>query len=406
MINLNFLSLPGSYLFSEIARRVRAVEAKGTDRPIIRLGIGDVTRPLPPSAVKAMHAAADDLASTATFHGYGPEQGYAFLREAIIETQYAARGTQVGADEVFVSDGAKSDVGNIGDLFDASARVAICDPVYPVYVDSNVMDGRAGTLGSDGRWSDIIYLPCTEANGFCPEVPGANDPVPDLIYLCFPNNPTGAVADRALLARFVDYANQHDSIILFDAAYEAFITGDYPHSIYEIPGARTCAIEFNSFSKLAGFTGVRCGFTVIPRELKREGASLHALWDRRQSTRFNGASYITQRAAAAVLCPEGQSETLANIRYYQENARIIRAGLEACGFTVFGGIHAPYIWLKTPDNMDSWTFFDELITRTGVVGTPGVGFGPQGQGYFRLTAFGSRESTIEAMARIAAAWHC
>lgn len=405
MINQNFQKLPGSYLFSEIARRVRTFQDQHPDRKIIRLGIGDVTRPLAPIAIEALHRASDDLSRAESFHGYGPEQGYAFLREAIVATQYAARGITVHADEVFVSDGAKSDVGNIGDLLDAQTRVAICDPVYPVYVDSNVMDGRAGSLQADGRWSDILYLPCTEENGFCPEVPSEDAPVPDLIYLCFPNNPTGAMATREQLSAFVDYANRHQAIILYDAAYEAFITGDFPHSIFEIPGARTCAIEFNSFSKLAGFTGVRCGYTVVPKELEREGASLHALWNRRQSTRFNGASYLTQRAAEAVLSPEGQAQIRETIRYYQENARVIRDGLMASGFTVFGGVHAPYIWLKTPDGLSSWAFFDALLDRAGVVGTPGSGFGPHGEGYFRLTAFGSHEATHEAMQRIADAWH-
>ena len=405
MIIQNFAKLPGSYLFSEIARRVREQQARDPVRKIIRLGIGDVTRALTPAAVTALHAATDDLSKAETFYGYGPEQGYDFLRKAIVAAQYEARGIAVSEDEIFVSDGAKSDVGNIGDLFDEKTRVAICDPVYPVYIDSNVMDGRAGTLQADGCWSNILYLPCTEENGFCPLVPDEQAEKPDLIYLCFPNNPTGAMADRTRLTEFVDYANRHNAIILYDAAYEAFITGDYPHSIFEIPGARTCAIEFNSFSKLAGFTGIRCGFTVIPKELTREGQSLHALWNRRQSTRFNGASYLTQRAAAAVLSPEGRVQIEENIRYYQENARVIREGLISCGFTVFGGVHAPYIWLKTPDGISSWTFFDQMMDKAGVVGTPGSGFGPHGEGYFRLTAFGSHEATREAMERIAAAWH-
>lgn len=405
MINHHFMQLPGSYLFSEIARRVREFQAQHPDRKIIRLGIGDVTRPLAPAAITALHKAADDLAHAETFYGYGPEQGYDFLREAIVSAQYTARGISIRADEIFVSDGAKSDVGNIGDLFDAKTRVAICDPVYPVYVDSNVMDGRAGSLQANGCWSNILYLPCTEANGFCPDVPPDSVKAPDLIYLCFPNNPTGAMASREQLSRFVEYANRHNAIILYDAAYEAFITGDYPHSIFEIPGSRTCAIEFNSFSKLAGFTGVRCGYTVIPKELFREGASLHALWNRRQSTRFNGASYLTQRAAEAVLTPEGRAQIEETIRYYQKNAKVIREGLIGSGFTVFGGVHAPYIWLKTPDKLSSWAFFDQLMEKAGVVGTPGSGFGPNGEGYFRLTAFGSHEATIEAMQRIADAWH-
>ncbi len=401
MINPYFQQLPGSYLFSEIARRVRAFQEQHTGRPIIRLGIGDVTRPLVPVAIEAMHRAADDLSRSETFHGYGPEQGHAFLREAIVSSQYLSRGLDIEPDEVFVSDGAKSDVGNIGDLFDARTKVAICDPVYPVYVDSNVMDGRAGELLPDGRWSNITYLPCTEANGFIPDVPSRNVPAPDLIYLCFPNNPTGAMASREQLAGFVDYANRNGSIILYDAAYESFIDGDLPHSIFEIPGARTCAIEFQSFSKLAGFTGVRCGFTVIPKELIREGASLHALWNRRQTTRFNGASYIAQRAAEAVLGTQGRAQLKETIRYYQENAALIRNGLSSTGFTVFGGEHAPYIWLKTPDKLTSWEFFDLLLNKAQVVGTPGSGFGPHGEGYFRLTAFGSHESAEEAIVRIA-----
>lgn len=404
MINSYFHQLPGSYLFSEIARRVRTYQEQHDGRPIIRLGIGDVTRPLAPVAIDALHRAAEDLAQSKTFHGYGPEQGHAFLRDAIVSSQYQSRGMDIDAHEVFVSDGAKSDVGNIGNLFDAKTRVAICDPVYPVYVDSNVMDGRAGTLQSNGRWSGISYLPCTEANGFVPDIPTEREQAPDLIYLCFPNNPTGAMASREQLAEFVQYANRHNAIILYDAAYESFITGDYPHSIFEIPGAKTCAIEFNSFSKLAGFTGVRCGYTVIPKELVRDGASLNALWNRRQSTRFNGASYLAQRAAEAILSPEGRTQIMDSIRYYQENATVIREGLAAAGFTVFGGIHAPYIWLKTPAGLSSWAFFDRLLEKAQVVGTPGSGFGPQGEGFFRLTAFGSHESTLEAIKRIAAAF--
>jgi LL-diaminopimelate aminotransferase len=398
-INDNYLKLPGSYLFSEIARRVASFSAANPDRSIIRLGIGDVTRPLPPTVITALHKAVDDQASTATFHGYGPELGYDFLRQRIVDVHYGRLGVTMANDEIFVSDGAKSDTGNIGDIFAADSTVGICDPVYPVYVDTNAMAGRAGNYQESGHWDRVIYLPCTQENNFVPEIPGPNSPVPDLIYLCFPNNPTGSTISAIDLKDWVDYARRNGSVILYDAAYEAFITEDLPHSIFEIEGARECAIEFCSFSKLAGFTGIRLGFTVIPKELKVGGVSVNSLWGRRQSTKFNGASYLTQRAGEAVYSEQGQKEVRAVIGYYQENARIIREGLMALGWTIFGGVNAPYIWLKTPDKLNSWEFFDLLLTRAGVVGTPG-GFGPAGEGYFRLTAFGSTENTEAAIQRI------
>jgi LL-diaminopimelate aminotransferase len=399
-INENFQKLPGSYLFSEIARRVAHFRASYPQAEVISLGIGDVTRPLAPTVIDALHEAVAEQADAATFRGYGPEQGYAFLRDAIAAKHYACRHVTVAADEIFVGDGAKSDTGNIGDIFSPDAVVAVCDPVYPVYVDTNAMAGRAGLYGADGRWDRLIYLPCTRETEFCPVLPGPQDPVPDLIYLCFPNNPTGATITAEGLKEWIDYARRHGSVILYDAAYEAFITQDLPHSIYEIEGARECAIEFCSFSKLAGFTGMRLGFTVIPHDLKIGGVSLNKLWNRRQTTKFNGASYLTQKAGAAVFTEQGNREIQATIRYYQVNANTIRTGLTALGLTVYGGVNAPYIWLQTPDGMNSWAFFDHLLHKAHVVGTPGSGFGPCGEGYFRLTAFGSHEKTEEAMARI------
>jgi LL-diaminopimelate aminotransferase len=400
-INENYLKLPGSYLFSEIARRVRQYSAEHPETKVISLGIGDVTRPLVPGVIAGLHGAVDEMAAATTFHGYGPDQGYDFLRARIAEVQYARRGVKLDLSEISIGDGAKSDIGNVGDIFSTDARVAVCDPVYPVYVDTNAMAGRAGDYRDDGRWSNLIYLPCTEANGFCPEIPGPGDPVPDLIYLCFPNNPTGSMADAASLQAWVDYANKHGSVILYDAAYEAFITEDLPHSIYEIEGARTCAIEFCSFSKLAGFTGVRLSYTIFPRELQVGGTSLGSLWNRRQSTKFNGASYLSQKAGEAVFSEAGQREIREVIAYYQENARIIRDGLHNMGLTVFGGVNAPYIWLKTPDGLSSWALFDRMLNDANVVGTPGSGFGPCGEGYLRLTAFGSRENTRQAVERLA-----
>lgn len=399
-INENYLKLPGSYLFSDIARRVAHFTAENPDRSIIRLGIGDVTRPLPPTVIAALHRAVEDQAAVATFHGYGPELGYDFLRQRIADVHYGRLGVTMATDEIFVSDGAKSDTGNIGDIFAADSTVAICDPVYPVYVDTNAMAGRAGNYQTSGHWDRVLYLPCSQENQFIPEVPGPGDPVPDLIYLCFPNNPTGSTIAAIDLQDWVDYARRNGSIILYDAAYEAFITEDLPHSIFEIEGARECAIEFCSFSKLAGFTGIRLAFTVVPKELKVAGVAVNSLWSRRQSTKFNGASYLTQRAGEAVYSEQGQKEVREVIAYYQENARIIREGLLSLGWSVFGGKNAPYIWLKTPDKLSSWDFFDLLLNRAGVVGTPGSGFGPAGEGYFRLTAFGSTENTEAAIERI------
>lgn len=396
-INDNFVKIPQSYLFSDIAKRVAAFTEANPDKSIIRLGIGDVTRPLAPAVVEAMKKACDEMGQEATFRGYGPEQGYSFLREAIVENDYRARGIDIQPDEVFVSDGAKSDTGNIGDIFGKDNVVAVCDPVYPVYVDTNAMAGRAGDLGADGRWSNLVYMPCTEENGFAPALPEKHA---DMIYLCFPNNPTGASITYEGLKKWVDYALENESVILYDSAYEAFITEDIPHSIFEIEGAKQCAIEFRSFSKTAGFTGTRCGYTVAPKALQCGGVSLNALWNRRQTTKFNGVPYIVQRGAEAVFSPEGQKQIRETIAYYLNNARIIREGLAEAGFTAYGGVNAPYIWLKTPDGLTSWEFFDELINKAGVVGTPGSGFGPSGEGYFRLTSFGSLENSIAAIERI------
>jgi LL-diaminopimelate aminotransferase len=400
-INKNYLKLPGSYLFSEIARRVAAYTAAHPQADLIRLGIGDVTRPLPAAVTAAMHSAVDDMSTVAGFRGYGPEQGYDFLRDAIALHDYEARGIHISPDEIFVSDGAKSDCGNIGDIFDVDNLVAVCDPVYPVYVDTNAMTGRAGNYdGSAGKWDGLIYMPCVAENGFTPQVPKQRA---DLIYLCFPNNPTGAVATRAQLKEWVDYANAQGSVILFDSAYEAYITDPaIPHSIFEIEGARTCAIEFRSFSKTAGFTGTRCAYTVVPKSLERQGASLNALWNRRQCTKFNGVPYIVQRGAAAVYSPEGKAQVKEIIGYYMNNARVIRQGLSDVGLTVFGGENAPYIWAKTPDHMPSWEFFDLLLDKAHVVTTPGAGFGPSGEGYIRLTAFGDADATKQAIERIRA----
>ena len=396
-INENFVKIPQSYLFSDIARRVAAYTSANPDKSIIRLGIGDVTRPLAPAVVDAMKKACDEMGVEATFRGYGPEQGYDFLREAIVKYDYASRGIAIKPDEVFVSDGAKSDTGNIGDIFGRDNVVAVCDPVYPVYVDTNAMAGRAGELGADGRWSNLVYMPCTEENGFAPALPQKRA---DMIYLCFPNNPTGASITYEGLKKWVDYALANESVILYDSAYEAFITEDIPHSIFEIEGAEKCAIEFRSFSKTAGFTGTRCGYTVVPKALTCGGVSLNALWNRRQTTKFNGVPYIVQRGAEAVYSAQGQQQIRKTIAYYLHNAKIIREGLAEAGFTVFGGVNAPYIWLKTPDGMTSWQFFDELMHKAGVVGTPGSGFGPSGEGYFRLTSFGSLENSIAAIERI------
>jgi len=403
LVNDNFLKLPGNYLFSDIAKKVNAFKVIHPEAKLIRLGIGDVTLPLVPAVIKALHSAVDEMAHEDTFRGYGPEQGYRFLIDTIIKNDFESRGIKLDADEVFVSDGAKSDTGNIGDILRHDNRVAVTDPVYPVYVDSNVMGVRAGDLGEDGRWSNIVYIPCTAENDFTPTLPEKRV---DMIYLCYPNNPTGTVLTKKQLKKWVDFALENEILILFDAAYEAFIQeDDVPHSIYEIKGAKQCAIEFRSFSKTAGFTGLRCGYTVVPKELigrtpDGKKVALNPLWNRRQCTKFNGTAYIVQKAAEAVYSAEGKQQIAANINYYMENARIIREGLAETGLQIFGGVNAPYIWLKTPNDISSWKFFDRLLYECHVVGTPGVGFGPSGEGYFRLTAFGNRQNTIEAVERI------
>lgn len=400
-INENYEKLPGSYLFAEIARRTAAFQDANPDAKIIKLGIGDVTQPLVPAVVQAMHEAVDEQTASASFKGYGPEQGYAFLRDAIVEADFKARGVQLSADEVFISDGAKSDCGNIGDIFAVDNKVAVCDPVYPVYVDSNAMAGRAGEYDADAEaWTDIHYMPTTAENDFCPAIP---DVAVDIIYLCSPNNPTGTVLTKDQLKAWVDHANETDAVIMFDAAYERFITEeDIPHSIYEVEGAKTCAIEFRSFSKTAGFTGMRCGYTVVPHELVRQGQSLNAMWNRRQTTKFNGASYIIQKGAAAIYTPEGARQVEEVIAGYLANAKVIRDGLEACGLEVYGAQNSPYVWCKTPEGMGSWDFFNELLEKAHVITTPGAGFGPAGEGYIRLTGFGDPDQTKEAVKRIQA----
>lgn len=402
-INQNFTKLPASYLFSEVARRVNAYSQAHPEVEIIKMGIGDVTRPLCKAVVDALHKAVDDEAQAATFHGYGPEQGYGFLSEKIAEYDYRRHGIDMDADEIFISDGAKSDTGNIGDILSTADKVAVTDPVYPVYVDTNVMAGRAGELLADGCWSNIEYLPCNAGNGFVPSLPSGN---PDVIYLCYPNNPTGTTLTRSHLKEWVDYCRLHGALLLFDAAYEAYIReDDVPHSIYEIEGAKEVAIEFRSYSKTAGFTGIRLGYTVVPKALKGlgddgEAVALNPLWRRRQTTKFNGASYLTQRGAEALYTPEGQAQVRETVDYYLENARIIREGLAAAGYDVVGGVNSPYIWVKTPGTMTSWEFFDYLLDRYHIVGTPGSGFGPAGEGYFRLTAFNTRENTLRAVERL------
>lgn len=399
--NTNYLNLPGSYLFSDIARTVKAFQTSHPDADIIRLGIGDVTQPIAPEIIKALHAAVDEMGCAETFHGYAPDLGYAFLREKISEMDYRTKGCDISPDEIFISDGAKCDCGNIQEIFSTDNRIAVCDPVYPVYVDSNVMAGRTGRyIASADRFENVIYLPCTADNNFVPDLP---EEIPDLIYLCFPNNPTGAVIKKDQLQEWVDYAIRHGSIILYDAAYEAFISEpDVPHSIYECEGARSCAIEFRSFSKTAGFTGLRLGFTVIPRELEADGVKLWPLWARRHGTKYNGAPYIIQRAGEAVYSDAGRAQVKEQIARYMENAKYIYEGLKAAGYEVSGGVNAPYIWLRTPGDMTSWEFFDHLLSKAHVVGTPGVGFGPGGEHFFRLTAFGNKERTIEAIRRIQA----
>lgn len=398
-VNDNYLKLPGSYLFSTIGKKVAAYSSANPEKKIIRLGIGDVTQPLAPAIIEALHSAVDEMADSKTFKGYAPDLGYEFLRKAIAETDYQARGCQISPDEIFVSDGAKSDSANIQEIFSVDNKIAVCDPVYPVYVDSNVMAGRTGTYDpATETWSDVIYMPCTAENGFVPDFPEKN---PDLIYICCPNNPTGTTWTKAQLQDWVDYANRIGAVILYDAAYEAYISeDDVPHSIYECEGSKTCAIELRSFSKNAGFTGVRLGFTVVPKELKVEGVSLHSLWARRHGTKFNGAPYIVQKAGEAVYSETGKAQLKEQIAYYMKNASYIKNGLKEAGYTVFGGVNAPYIWLKAPNGMTSWEFFDYLLENANVVGTPGSGFGPSGETYFRLTAFGTFENSVEALERI------
>ena len=398
-VNDNFQKLPGSYLFSTIAKKVSAYQQENPDKNLIRLGIGDVTQPLAPAIIKALHAAVDEMGAAETFHGYAPDLGYEFLRSAIAKNDYESRGCDISADEIFVSDGAKCDSSNIQELFSADCKIAVCDPVYPVYVDSNVMAGRTGVYDAKTEmWSNVIYMPCTMENGFVPEFPKET---PDVIYLCLPNNPTGTTITKSQLQEWVDYANKNGAIIIYDAAYEAYISEeDVPHSIYECEGARSCAIELRSFSKNAGFTGVRLGFTVVPKDLVRDGVDLHSLWARRHGTKFNGAPYIVQRAGEAVYSPEGKAQLKEQVGYYMSNAKAIYEGLASAGYSVSGGVNAPYIWLKTPDKMTSWEFFDYLLEKANIVGTPGSGFGAHGEGFFRLTAFGTQENTLEAIERI------
>ena len=404
LVNDHFLKLPENYLFSDIAKRVNVFKAQNPKADVISLGIGDVTRPLPDCVVDAIHRAADEMAKVNTFRGYGPEQGYDFLRKAILRNDFLARGIHLSADEIFVSDGAKSDTGNFQELFRWDNSIAVIDPIYPVYIDSNAMIGRAGTVGADGRWTNVIYLPCNAENNFVPDLPKQRV---DVIYLCYPNNPTGTTISRDELRRWVDYALKNDTLILFDAAYEAYIRhDDIPHSIYEIKGARKCAVEFHSYSKTAGFTGIRCGYTVVPHDvsvstLTGERIPLNKLWKRRQCTKFNGASYLSQRAAEAVYTPEGREQVRQTIDYYMQNANRIKARLSDIGLKVYGGNDAPYLWVQTPDGMTSWRFFEQMLYGAHVVCTPGVGFGPSGEGFVRLTAFASHEQTDEALDRIA-----
>lgn len=398
-INENYLKLPGSYLFSTIGKKVAAFKQANQDKKVISLGIGDVTLPLSPAVIKRMHSAVDEMAEKETFKGYAPDLGYEFLRTAIVENDYQSRGMDIQIDEIFISDGAKSDSGNIGDIFAIDNKIAVCDPVYPVYIDTNAMSGRTGEyLPELEKWSDVIYMPCTKETNFIPELPAQQ---PDIIYLCFPNNPIGCAITKQELQKWVDYAIKVGAVIIYDAAYEAYISEEnIPHSIYECQGAKACAIELRSFSKNAGFTGTRLGFTIIPKELKCNNVSLNSLWGRRHGTKFNGAPYIIQAAGAAVYTDEGKQQTKEQVAYYMNNATIIREGLTEAGYTVFGGINAPYIWLETPNHMKSWEFFDYLLEKANIVGTPGSGFGPSGEGYFRLTSFGSYENTLEAMERI------
>ena len=398
-INENYLKLPGSYLFSNIAKKVNAYQSENPEAQILRLGIGDVTQPLAPAIIEALHKAVDEMANAETFHGYAPDLGYEFLRSAIAKNDYKDRGCDISADEIFVSDGAKCDSGNIQEIFGLDNKIAVCDPVYPVYVDTNVMAGRSGEYNPNTQNFDgMIYMPCLEENDFVPEFPKEN---PDIIYLCFPNNPTGATITKAQLQEWVDYARKIGAVIIYDAAYEAYITEEeIPHSIYECEGARECAIELHSFSKNAGFTGVRLGYTVVPKDLKCGDVQLHSLWARRHGTKYNGAPYIVQRAGEAVYSDAGKAQLKEQVAYYMQNAKVIYEGLKNAGYSVSGGVNAPYIWLKTPDKMTSWEFFDKLLHEANVVGTPGSGFGAHGEGYFRLSAFGSHENTIKAVERI------
>ena len=397
--NENYLKLPGSYLFSTVGRKQREYSAAHPDKKVIRLSIGDVTQPLAPAIIERLHKAVDEMAVAETFKGYAPDLGYEFLRNTIAKNDYADRGVDISADEIFVSDGAKSDSANIQEIFTADSKIAVCDPVYPVYVDSNVMAGRTGTYDKNTElWSDVIYMPCLADNNFAPELPKET---PDIIYLCFPNNPTGATIKKDQLQEWVDYANKVGAVIIYDAAYEAYISEeDVPHTIYECEGAKTCAIELKSFSKNAGFTGTRLGFTVVPKDLKAGDVALHSLWARRHGTKYNGAPYIIQRAGEACYSEAGKAQLKEQVAFYMNNAKIIKEGLKDAGYTVFGGVNAPYIWLQTPDGMKSWDFFDMLLEKANVVGTPGSGFGPSGEGYFRLTGFGSTELTKQAVERI------
>lgn len=398
-INDNYLKLPGSYLFSTIGKKVSAFTAANPDKKIIRLGIGDVTQPLAPAIIDNLHNAVDDMADAKTFKGYAPDLGYEFLRSAIAKGDYAKYGVEIAIDEIFVSDGAKCDSGNIQEIFSLDNKIAVCDPVYPVYVDSNVMAGRTGTYNPETEtWSNVIYMPCKAENNFAPELPTET---PDIIYLCFPNNPTGSTISKEQLQVWVDYANRVGAVIIYDAAYEAYISEEnVPHTIYQCEGAKTCAIELKSFSKNAGFTGVRLGYAVVPKDLNCNGTSLNSLWARRHGTKYNGAPYIVQKAGEAVYSEAGKAQLKEQVAYYMKNATTIREGLASAGYTVSGGVNAPYIWLKTPDQMTSWEFFDYLLEKANVVGTPGSGFGPSGEGYFRLTAFGSYDNTLEAIERI------
>ncbi len=400
-INDDYLKLPGSYLFATIGKKTNAYKEANPGKKIIRLGIGDVTQPLAPAIVDALHKAVDEMACAETFHGYAPDLGYEFLRNAIVKNDYQARGCDIAADEIFISDGAKCDCGNIQEIFSKDNKIAVCDPVYPVYVDTNVMAGRTGTYdAAKETWSDVIYMPCTAENGFSPELP---EETPDLIYLCYPNNPTGSAITKEELQVWVDYANKAGAVIIYDAAYEAYISGeDVPHSIYECEGARGCAIEIRSFSKNAGFTGVRLGFTVIPKDLEAGGTKLHTLWARRHGTKYNGAPYIIQKAGEAVYSEAGKQQLAKQVAYYMNNAAYVRKELKDAGYEVYGGVNAPYIWMKTTNNMTSWEFFDYLLENANVIGTPGSGFGPSGEGYFRLTAFGTYENAVEAVKRIRA----